>query len=101
MLGAACAVVALYFLGRLMVNRTVGLIAAAVFICHPQFLGNLTNARDYSWVMFVAVLSFIVLFRFADLGGRNWAVGCGVVCQVCRAQVRPVQIRTEEVRADQ
>jgi len=78
-LGGALAVVALYYLARLFCTRVVAVIAAGLLLCHPQFLVNLTNARDYSWLMFVAVLGVVCVMKQVESPTVARAVWSGVV----------------------
>ena len=78
-LGGTLAAVALYYLARLFCTRAVAVIAAGLFLCHPQFLMNLTNARDYSWLMFVAVLGVVCVMKQVESPTVARAIWCGVV----------------------
>ena len=69
--GGACTLIAVYWLARMLRNRLWSALAVTLVMIHPQFMANLTNARDYTWVMFGAVLSFILLFRYLETGRRS------------------------------
>lgn len=78
-LGGALAAVALYYLARMFLNRATAIVAAVLFVGHPQFLVNLTNARDYSWLMFVAVLGVVCVLKQVESPTVARAVWSGVV----------------------
>lgn len=78
-LGGALAAVALYYLARMFCTRAVAVITAGLLMCHPQFLLNLTNARDYSWLMFVAVLGVVCVMKQVESPTVARAVWSGVI----------------------
>ena len=77
-LGGALAAVALYYLARMFLKRATAIVAAVLFVGHPQFLMNLTNARNYSWLMFVAVLGVVCVMRQVESPTVARAVWSGV-----------------------
>lgn len=77
--GGACTLIAVYWLARMLRNRLWSVVAVALVMIHPQFMANLSNARDYTWVMFGSALSFITFFRYIDRGRTRNLLAYAVV----------------------
>jgi uncharacterized membrane protein len=66
-------VAGLYALGRRLGGEVMGLSAALFAACAPSFIYYAQEARMYSLLMALAVLSSYSLFRFSqDTGRRRW-----------------------------
>lgn len=63
-IAAAGAVVALYFLGKEMVNRRVGLIAALVLLFGKVFWANSEIAMSYTVLSFLMIVSVLIGYKF-------------------------------------
>ena len=91
--GGACTLIAVYWLARMLRNRLWSVVAVALVMIHPQFMANLSNARHYTWVMFGAVLSFILLFRYLETGRRRdllWYAAVNGVTLALTVWVAPI-----------
>ena len=59
-------------LGVRLVGRRVALIATALVAASWVFLFHAVYARMYSLFLFLSLLSYVLLLRALDRGGRNW-----------------------------
>lgn len=77
--GAAAAIVVFYLLARKLERRAVALLASVALMAHLQFLLHLANARDYSWVLVVAISSVWCAIRQMNEPTRRRSVATGLV----------------------
>jgi hypothetical protein len=60
----------IYWAGRALLDRRVGLLAAAVYTIVPSAIGMTHHGRYPSQLQFLALLSLVLLFRAFDAGFR-------------------------------
>jgi uncharacterized membrane protein len=63
-----------YLLGKELVDRTTGLIAALLIAISPFSVWYSQELRNYSFVMFFSAVSTLVVWRIVEKNGRGWTL---------------------------
>jgi len=63
-----------YLLGKELVDRKTGLIAALLIAISPFAVWYSQELRNYSFLMFFSALSTLLVWRIVEKSGRGWAL---------------------------
>ena len=77
-LGGVLAAVTLFAFIAEYFDRRAALLGVVLLVTNPVFVTYLTQARAYSWSMFLAVISTFSLLRAFESDGDRWTVVFGV-----------------------
>ena len=75
--GGAFTAASVFLVGRRIHSRLLGGLATAALVCHPTFLRYLTEARTYSWSMFLAAATTTTCLTLRFHPSRRAAIAFG------------------------